>query len=401
MYNKIGDSMEYLCFVNGRNQDEIVTIIEGEIFTIDRATTNYINSDTIRKKYKKKFAEFQRKYPHAGNGAVRIFGDSVYSENGQRVLYQKHKIAFKHIITDKPFLRYIAQKDLNGQKKDRIIYDTYILNGIAYYDLEITRINQFLSMLKKDDRKETGLTGGGRRYYLFMRILLNRYEEYRKKYNKPSIDDIWANHLKKLEDNSLALQRVQDEIMLLEPPTPADTVIVDTQEIDEDYYRLGEEPVFEDPIYEFFTGDYFERYYGDTFKDESLMVITDLSRTSELSKQNAVMEASEICYNGSITGVELTRFNQSAHEALGGANTVIIYSEVDSRNLRAIIITALENKSNIVFISDDAELLNNYTKKFKNIVPILDTDDDHKHMKKELVAYFISHYQEKKGYSKK
>lgn len=398
--------MEYLCFVNGRNQNELVKIIEGELYEIDRLTTSCIDSDAIRKKYKKQFSEFQTAYPDAKRGAVRIFGDNVYGDNGKRVLYKKHKVAFNEIIKDKQFLRWSSREDLNGKRGNRLIYDTYILKGITEYHLELTRINQFLATIKRDDRNDIGLTGGGKRYYRFVRGLLSRYEEYYKEFNKPSIDDIWKEYLSGLEKIKLEKESLGEQI-IISPEIDEEELFIErnyevSQEPQYDPDLYPEEPVFEEPIYEFFTGDYFERLYGETFAEDDLMMVGDLSLSKDLNKLKPFQEVVDNCYNGKITNANLSSFSRADLETFTNAKIVIVYGEEDNRRLQVILANAIQNQASVVFISDDTSLIAKYAKKFKQIIPILDQEDDkHLSSKKQLVTFFVDQYQNNKGYSKK
>lgn len=402
--------MQYLCFVNGRNQEEIVKIIEGESYEIDRLTCNCVDSEQIRKKYKKQFAEFQSRYPQAKNGAVRIYGDNVYNENGQRVLYKKHKVAFNHIIKDTHFLRWFSRKELQKEKKDRIIFDTYILRGISEFNLEIVRINQFLSSIKRDDKKDSGLTGGGKRYYRFMRALLNAYEEYRQIYKKSSIDKIWKEHLARLEKTKLEKEPLGENIILPEEPQETLEAVEEFSgielpsiDLDEDSYRIyDEEPlVFEEPLYEFFTGDHFERYYSDVFADESLMLVGDFPLTRDAKKIEPWSDVATTCYNGTTFVGCLEQFDMQDVQTFNASSIIIIYGEEDTRYLRTAIVNAIQNKAEVVLISDNPSLLELYAKKFKNIVPIFDNEQDkHLSAKRQLVDFFISQYNAAKGYRK-
>jgi len=249
--------MMYLCFANGRNRNEVIKIFEGESYEIDRLTSRFIDSNEIRKKYKKAFAEFQKKYPQAGNGSVRIYGDSVISENGQRVLYKKHKVAFNYITQDEKFLRWLGRNELEIPYNQRLIKDNYILYGIANRNRELIRIKEFLADIKRYDREDTCLTGGGKRYYYFLRCLLNRYEEYRALYDKPTLDAIWNQHLKKLEADKITLQKEPLEHTLTQEEFDMGirhhySKLDEEREIDPDrvYYDLP--AVYADDVYDFF-----------------------------------------------------------------------------------------------------------------------------------------------------
>lgn len=381
--------MVYLSIVNGRNQNELVKLYEGEIYEIDRLTINFISSDDIRKRYKAKLAEFKKKYPHAADGAVRIYGDGVYSENGQRVLYKKHKVAFNHIIKDKHFLRWTSERDLSG-RYGRVIKDVYILRGITQFHREITRINQYIKELKRKDKEDTGLTGGSTRYYLFMRALLNRYEEYRKIYHKPSIDEIWKEHLRKLDSSKTKLVKktIKPNSIIKED--------VSLEEYDHEEFDIKLE--YEEPLYEFFTGDYFEQYYGNIFVDDELVILTDTSKIENNQRVASIINATEICYNGIITIGNMKRINAEINDSFNQAQIIIFYVENDSQHLELLLAIAKVNHAKILLVTNDLELLQKYQKRYKNIIPLFDNGEVK--LEKMIADFFAEEYRQARGYHK-
>ncbi len=387
--------MEFLCFTNGRNQVEIVKIIEGDLHEIDRLTSKYLDSDAIRKKYRKEFALFQKKYPDAKNGAVRIFGESVKNENGLRVLYKKHKVVFNHIIRDKNFLRWFARAELNKPRSNRILSDIYILRGITEFHLELTRINQYLASIKKRDRAEDGKTGGGKRYYHFMRILLNRYEDYRKEFNKPSLDDIWKEYLKSFQDIKLDKTPKCGTITTSEQKV-AETIqlpLIFDEEIDPDQAMYDSEVIYGEPLYDFFSSDYFEQGYSTIFKNDKLMLIGELSKTGDLDEIKPFTEVCDICYNGETLVSTVDRFSHDELKDFNTSKFTILYAEEYTIELRNLLILATENESEIVVITNDRVVANSIMKKHPNIRMIVDDENDnHLRAKKDLVAFFIEQY---------
>ena len=359
--------MEYLCFANGRKKDECIKIYEGQSFMIDRLTTNYTDSDAIRKKFAKEFSEFQRTYPNGSKGSVRIYGDSVKGENGWRVLYQKHKIAFNYIIQDKSFLRWVAEGDLKGYKNQRVIYDTYILNGIVRFNKELTRINQFIANIKRDDRKEFGVTGGAKRYYKFMRDMLNKYEEYCKlKSNALTIDQIWRQHCKKTQNTALQQEPIMNEPRVEKEPVEEPSlyeIIPGFDEVDPDRIYLGEESVERESLYSFFQSDYFDRYYSKTFEEDEMMVLGDFSVSHDPTNISPWAGIANACYNGNVTVVDLEHFSYTDSQFFDSSKIITLIGEADTRILKTMIIRALENKAQVILISDNQELLNTYSKK--------------------------------------
>jgi len=408
--------MVYLCFANGRNKDEIVKIFEGQIYEIDRLTSTCIDSDDVRKKYKKRFREFKTKYPNAKNGSVRIFGEGVYSENGQRVLYKKHKVAFNHIIKDADFLRWFARQELQ-KGKNRLIYDTYVLKGIADYHKEITRINQFLNSIKQTDHKNTGLKGGGELFYRFMRALLNCYEEYQKsndvseEYQKsndvliPSIDEIWKEYLKKLEHARLERKAPGENIVLDDGDEMVGTQraaedSIDEENVDAIYYDVP--PIYDEPLYGFFVSDSFVRFYSEIFEDDTLVVAYDLPLTNDLKKVNSWQDVASTCYNGNTYVMCLSQFTQRDINIFNNANIVIFYGETDTVSLRSALIRAIENKAEVILISESSDLIDMYSREFKCIITILDGDNKNPTAaKRQLVDVFVGMYQVAKGIQKK
>ena len=391
--------MEYLCFANGRKKDECVKIYEGPSFKIDRLTIKYIDSDAIRKKYSKEFADFQNRYPNGGKGSVRIYGDSIKGENGWRVLYQKHRIAFNYIIQDKAFLRWFAEGDLNRHSSKRVIYDTYTLIGIARWKVETTRINQFIERIKRDDRNEFGITGGAKRYYSFMRSLLSEYETYCKtKPNVLTIEQIWRQHLEKTQNATLQSDPIMDKPRVKKDPTTTyeselkEVIPSLYEEIDPDRLYIGEEAVNVEPLYAFFQSDYFERYHARTFVDDEMMVLGDFSVSHDPTNISPWTGIANACYNGNVTTADLEHFSYTDSQVFDSSKIITLIGETDTRMLKTMIIRALENKAQVVFISDDRELLNSYSKKFKNIIPIYNDRDDSYTSQKAYVDFFVEQY---------
>lgn len=411
--------MEYLCFANGRKKDECIKIFEGEAYEIDRLTSKYIDSDTIREKYAQEFSEFQRKYPNGSKGSVRIYGSSVTNENGWRVLYQKHIVAFKQIIQNERFLRFMAERELKSKRENRIIYDTYVLNGIAYYHKEKVRINQFIASIKREDRKQYGVTGGARRYYRFVRDLLNKYDEYCKhNTNALTIDQIWKQHLEKVQNASVQrkpimnnpkvkVEPIDDEESIaellpgFEPDVKSVPKIEQSNDYDPDDEYLGEQPVYREPLYGFFQNDNFERYFSKIFAENEMMVLGDFSVTHDSENLSPWDRIANTCFNGNVTAVDLEHFSYSDFQTFNNSMFITLIGEEDTSRLQTMVIRALENKAQVVLISDDKELLKAYSKKFKSIVPIYNAPDDNYAAQKAYVDFFIEQYQNAIGYTKK
>lgn len=411
--------MEYLCFSNGRKQDECVRIFEGEAYEIDRLTSKYMDSDAIRKKYAREFGEFQRTYPNGGKGSVRIYGSSVTNENGWRVLYQKHIVAFKQIIQNERFLRFMAERELKVKRENRIIYDTYVLNGIAHYHKEKVRINQFITTIKREDRKQYGVTGGARRYYRFIRDLLNKYDEYCKyNANALTVDQIWKQHLEKLQNVSVQRkpimnnpkvkgEPIEDEETIaenlpgFEPDVKVDPKVEQGDDYEPDYEHLGEQPVYREPLYEFFQNDHFERCFAKTFSENEMMVLGDFSITHDPKNMSPWAGIANTCFNGNVKAVDLEHFSYADFQTFNISVFITLIGEADTSRLQTMVISALENKAQVILISDDKALLNTYSKKFKSIVPIYNDPNDNYAAQKAYVDFFVEQYQNANGYSKK
>ena len=164
---------------------------------------------------------------------------------------------------------------------------------------------------------------------------------------------------------------------------------------DEDPDRIyyDEKVTYEEPLYEFFTCDYFDRYYSSTFVDDSLMLVGDITVSEDSSKLSPWKEVTTFCYNGTTYTGSLKSFSQADFANFNDANIVIIYGEEDNRYLQTLLLNALQNKAEVIFISENPSLINQYAKKFKSIIPILDSsEDNHLSAKKQLINYFIEQY---------
>ena len=80
---------------------------------------------------------------------------------------------------------------------------------------------------------------------------------------------------------------------------------------------------------------------------------------------------------------------------------ITLIGEEDTEMLRTMAIRALENKAQVILISDDKGLLNAYSKKFKSIVTIYNDPNDNYAAQKAYVDFFVEQYQNAIGYSKK
>ena len=399
--------MEYLCFANGRKKDECVKILEADEYVIDKMTVGFIDSDAIRRKYAAKFNEFQRLYPNGGKGSVRIFGDSIIGENGHKVLYSKHKEAFKHIIQDEAFLRWVATQDLKGDYKHRTIHDTYTLNGIVIYHRERARIDQYIANLKREDRKQYGIRGGAKRYYKFMKNLLVKYEEYCKYNSKAlTVDQIWKQHLSSLQNIDLQHEPIMDDMHVVnepikEEPTLREIIPGFDDEYEPDYEYLGEEPIYKEPLYDFFQSDYFDRYFSNTFADDEMMVLGDFAVTHDPVNISPWASIANTCFNGNVIACDLEHFTYADSQTFNNSKFITLIGEADTRLLKTLIIRALENKAQVILISSDKELLDIYSKKFKNIIPIYNNPEDNYNAQRAYVDFFVEQYQNTRGYSKR
>lgn len=398
--------MEYLCFANGRKKDECVKIYEAEIFMIDRLTSKYADSDEIRKKYAKEFSEFQRLYPNGGKGSVRLYGDSITGENGWKVMYKKHKIAFNYIVNDKKFLRWFASNDLRLYRDKRIIPDTYILNGIAIYNKELTRIKQYIESLKHDDKKKYGITGGGKRYYRFVRDLLIKYDEYCQ-YNKEAltVDQIWKQYLNSLQNVKLQKESIAKDIRIkeeqIEDEPLLSEVIPEFDDYEPDHIYLGEEPIYQEPLYDFFQADNFDRYFSNIFVEDAMMVIGDFSVTNDPTHIAPWASIANNCFNGDVIACDAKHFSYNDSSTFDSSKFITLIGEEDTKMLRTLTIRAIENQSQVVLISEDMELLNAYSKRFKSIIPIYNNPENNYEAQKTYVDFFVDQYQNARGYSKK
>ena len=72
-----------------------------------------------------------------------------------------------------------------------------------------------------------------------------------------------------------------------------------------------------------------------------------------------------------------------------------------SVKIKTLIIQALENKAQVILISSDKDLLDIYSKKFKNIIPIYNNPEDNYNAQRAYVDFFVEQYQNTRGYSKR
>lgn len=400
--------MAFLCISNGRSSTEIVKLIEGELYEIDKETIKFFDSDHIREKYKSKLKTFNDEYPNATSASIRIFDDENESENGLNVLYKKHLIAFKEIIKNEEFMKYLCrveyakEKDMEKTGKYQKIYiDEYQRKGILFKGFS-SSVKDLLRNIKAHDKRKDGAKNGGKRYFDFIRYVLTKYDFYINKHNPklPTINEIYKNHISILENAKLQKneeEREISEIIEYELETSsAERIITETDFIDVNGYQEMMYP--EESPYLFFESPNFDRYYYRFFENSHISILGDSREKEDYEKWYSI---SERCFTGDICCLALAK-NYNLYTEFDNSILNIFCCMEKNKDLERIIAKSVINKALTIVISSDIELLELYSQKYQDIRTIHYKEDDKEVSERELVEIFIRLYNDeyRKVYSK-
>lgn len=407
-YNKFGDNMFFLCISNGRSSTEVIKLIEGELYEIDKETIKFFDSDHIREKHKRELKAFNETYPDAFSAAIRIFDDEKEIENGLNVLYKKHLIAFKEIIKNEEFMKHLCRfeyakgKDMERTGKSQKIYmDKYETGRILFNNFN-NSIEMLLRNIRAQDKDRDGVKNGGQRYYDFMRYVLNKYNDYINKHNSklPTINDLYKKHLSVLENAKL--QKEEEERVIFEITSyeyeqakPRD-VITETDFIDVKGYQEMLDP--EVSPYSFFESPDFDRYYYRFFEDAHVYIMGDCREKEDYYDWYSI---SERCFDGDICCPILGKGYDLINEFDNSTINIFCCNE-RSRDVERSIVRSTVNKAPTIVISSDIELLELYKQNYPDIKTIHHSVEEKDVSERELVEVFIKLYNDeyKKVHSK-
>lgn len=188
----LGDGMAFLCISLNGSRVNTVHLIDGDVLEIDKYTTKYDTAKSLLKEYPDKIDELNNRY-HLDGAAqdikVRIF---LSNDKEQFVMYRKHLIAFKVIIKNRSFLRYVVGFDntIFKKKQKEIIMNENIDNDDAF-----RMIKSLIEEMTEDE------------YYNLVRSICVHYDNYLEddpNSKNLTIDGIYKKYLAHLKEWELS-----------------------------------------------------------------------------------------------------------------------------------------------------------------------------------------------------
>lgn len=174
--------MAYLVMSSDRTLKNSILIKEASLEEIDKYTTKYYDSKGICNSNKSLMKTFFSKFGYDQKLAVRLFEQDGAEK---KVLYRKHKFAFKQIIDN-----YDLVSELVKFKRDLVSQYYYYYFSRRYHIP--TNIKKMLKELKDQNT-----------YYKFMRNTLNTYDRlcYNRK-NLLSLKQLYSQYEKLIKDKN-------------------------------------------------------------------------------------------------------------------------------------------------------------------------------------------------------
>jgi len=184
----LGDNMAFLCISLNNSSVDTVHLIDGELIDIDKYTVTHKSAKEIIDEFPNKIDELNEIYNLDNIDSdikVRIF---LPNDKEQFVMYKKHLVAFKMIIRDREFLRYVADNNVFNNKRIKdLIKDDETSDQELFYALR-----NYLAEMDEND------------FYLIVRKIIEEYLIYFEEYEDvPSIDEIYNDYLEKLKEAKL------------------------------------------------------------------------------------------------------------------------------------------------------------------------------------------------------
>jgi len=376
----LGGSMAILGIATGKCNDEIVKILDGEVWKIDKYTMAFADSYELRAFNAASFAKFQSLYPYAKNGSVRLFLNGTDKE--WFVFYKKHRHAFEKIILDHEFIEYYAEMGSKYfSRKDVDIIDHYP-HRISVY------MKQFCQALIDKDLKQTGQPNGGALYYGFMRDILYKYLNYsRQNKNAKTIDQLSAEYFS---------EQISIQIACLNTPPSNDTPVMDRgKELDPDYemfYSMDTLETRYDKLKGFLGNPNFDRYYGDIFKDSYLFILGN--KAEDYWQQEVYQKWYEYGTNGfDGTVICPAIFKNSGYVDRFDAASIVFFCVFDTNpEVERMISLALLNQSEVIIQLYDSTLYPKYIKKYPKATIVLQGVQDEDSLLDATDDFMISCY---------
>lgn len=181
--------MAFLCISLNNSSVDTVHLLDADLLDIDKYTSTRQNAKEIIEEYPEKIEELNNRFNLENVNSdikVRIF---LPNDKEQFVMYKRHLLAFKMLIRDRDFLRYVADTNIFSKKIKDLILD----DETSSQDLFYTFKNVFAEM----DEDE---------YYEIVRKVCEEYINYIEDYSEleiPSIDEVYTDYMEKLREAKL------------------------------------------------------------------------------------------------------------------------------------------------------------------------------------------------------
>lgn len=380
----LGGSMAILGITTGKSNQEIVKILEGEVWTIDKYTMALVDSYELRSLNSSSFSKFQSLYPYAKNGSVRLFLNGKDKE--LFVFYKKHRQAFERILLDHEFIEYYAEIGSNFfSRKDIDIIEHYPHRISVYMKL-------FCQELMDKDLKQNGQSNGGALYYGFMRDILYKYLNYsRRNKSAKTIDQLCAEYFSE--------QRSIQGFGLDMPPSNNVPFIESVKEIDPDdemFYSMDTVEPRYDKLKGFLGNPNFDRYYGDIFKDGYLFILGN--KIEDYWQQEIYQkwyEYGERGFDGTVICPAI--FKNSGYVDRFDVASIIFFCVFNTDpEVEKMISLALLNQSEVIIHLYDSTLYPKYAKKYPKATILLEGIQDEDSLLDATDEFMISCYNREK-----
>ncbi len=378
--------MAFLGISNGKSEREVIKVLSGDVWKIDSYTTNLEDSYEVRTKNFHAFQKFQKLYPTAGRGSVRLFLPSRRSGETKEwlVFYRKHKIAFSRILLNLEFMEdYVEEGSKYFTQSDMRVVDKYPASAHEY-------MNVFCRKLKEKDRIISGCEDGGPLYYGFMRDILYRYLKYSKKNpNVPSIEQLYTEYYRE-KNNQLSLSSDCDRTT-----TPSISMVSYKREADPDYLLYDEMDRLEtryNKWLEFLGNPHFDRYYGNIFTDSYLFILGTSAQDLEQKEiYRKWWEYAERGFDGTVVCPAVFK-NSGFIDKFEVASIVFFCIFESEPEVEKMISLALMNQAEVVIQLYDISLYPKYAKKYPQATILLAGVEDEDELLDSTDDFMISCY---------
>ncbi len=378
--------MAVLSISNGKNEIESVKILSGEVWKIDKYTTEFEDSYEIRQLNQMKFEKFQLLYPNAGRGSVRLFLPPKWRGESRiwTVFYKKHKVAFSKVLCDEDFMRYYARygsRYLTFHEK----------NAIENYPKQLEYcMETFCHSLLMKDEKARDCKGGGPLYFGFMRDILYRYLIYsRKNSNAKTIDQLYAEYYREIE----SLTGNNEQIIVSaglqgNVERDPDDVLYDVMDSVENRYSK---------LQGFLSNPNFERYYGSIFNDGYLFILGNSIQEYEQKEIYKKWYAyGEQGFDGIVVCPTVSK-NSGYIDRFQMANIVFFCVFRSDLEVEKMISLAIINQAEVVIQLYDESLYPRYSKKYPQAIILLSNLMDEDTLLDETDDFMINCYNKARG----